>query len=184
TATEVLGAITSSNFLSAPGKTKNEYYAYSIEAKTTLQDPETFGLLPVRQKGDDIVRLRDVAKIELAAASTDVRVQFNGQDGVFLAIFPTPEANPLDVATGVRKELPSIQADLPEGMQIKLLYDASEAIRASIVEVFKTIGEAAAIVIIIIFLFLGSFRSVVIPIVTIPLSLVGVCFVMWAIGYS
>ena len=167
TATDVLAAITSSNFLSAPGKTKNEYYAYSIEAKTTLQDPQTFGELPVRSKGSDIVRLHDIAKIELAAASTDVRVQFNGRDGVFLGIFPTPEANPL-----------------PEGMQISLLYDSTEAISASIVEVFKTIGEAAAIVVVIIFLFLGSFRAVVIPIVTIPLSLIGVSFLMWAIGYS
>jgi multidrug efflux pump len=184
TATDVLAAITSSNFLSAPGKTKNEYYAYSIEAKTTLQDPQTFGELPVRSKGADIVRLSDIAKIELAAASTDVRVQFNGRDGVFLGIFPTPEANPLDVAAGVRKELPAIQAAIPEGMQISLLYDSTEAISASIVEVFKTIGEAAAIVVVIIFLFLGSFRAVVIPIVTIPLSLIGVSFLMWAIGYS
>jgi multidrug efflux pump len=184
TATDVLAAVNGSNFLSAPGQTKNEYYAHSIEAKTTLQDPDSFGALPVRAKGDDIVRLRDVAKVELGAASTDVRVQFNGSDGVFLGIFPTPEANPLDVAAGVRAELPQIQADIPAGMHISLLYDSTEAIRASIVEVFKTIGEAAAIVCLVILLFLGSFRSVVIPIVTIPLSLIGVCFMMWAFGYS
>ena len=184
TATDIFTAINNSNFLSAPGLTKNQYYAYTIEAKTTLQDPDTFGDLPVRTKGAEIVRLHDVAHVELAAASTDVRVQFNGRDGVFLGIFPTPEANPLDMATGVRNALPVIQADLPEGMEIKLLYDASEAIRASINEVFKTIGEAAAIVCLVILLFLGSFRSVVIPVVTIPLSLVGVCFIMWAIGYS
>ena len=184
TATDVLNAIKGSNFLSAPGSTKNEYYAYSINAQTTLQDAQTFGAIPVRGSGDAVVRLRDVAKIELAAASTDVRVRFNGQDGVFLGIFPTPEANPLDVATGVRKELKSIQADLPQGMQIDLLYDSTEAISASISEVLKTILEAAGIVTLVILLFLGSFRSVVIPIVTIPLSLIGVCFLMWAVGYS
>jgi multidrug efflux pump len=184
TATDVLAAIQASNFLSAPGKTKNEYYAYSIEAKTTLQDPDAFGALPVRANGDSVVRLRDVSKIELAAASTDVRVQFNGRDGVFLGIFGTPEANPLDVSAGVRRELPSIQQDIPQGMKITLLYDSTEAISASIEEVFKTIGEAAAIVVVVILLFLGSFRSVVIPIVTIPLSLIGVCFMMWAVGYS
>ena len=184
TATDILSAITSSNFLSAPGSTANQFYAYSIEAKTTLQDPETFGLLPVRGTGEDVVRLRDVARIELAAATTNVRVRFNGQDGVFLGILPTPEANPIDVAAGARKELTAIQKDLPTGMEISLLYDSTQAISSSIVEVVKTIGEASAIVVLVILLFLGSFRAVVIPIVTIPLSLIGVSFLMWAFGYS
>ena len=184
TATDILGAITASNFLSAPGSTKNEYYAYSIEAKTTLQDPQTFGELPVRGTGSDVVRLRDVARIELAAASTDVRVRFNGQDGVFLGIMGTPEANPIDVAAGARKELAAIQKDLPQGTQITLLYDSTEAISSSIEEVVKTIGEASLIVVLVILLFLGSFRAVAIPIVTIPLSLIGVCFLMWGLGYS
>jgi len=184
TATDVLAAIQGSNFLSAPGKTKNEFYAYSIEAKTTLQDPETFGALPIRSNGDEIVRLRDVATIELAAASTDTEVRFNGKEGVFLGIFQTPSANPLDVAAGVRKELPLIAQSLPAGMSIELVYDSTEAISASIEEVLRTILEASAIVVVVIFLFLGSFRSVIIPIVTIPLSLIGVCFILWALGYS
>jgi multidrug efflux pump len=184
TATEVLAAIQGSNFLSAPGKTKNEFYAYSIEAKTTLQDPDTFGALPIRSNGDEIVRLRDVANIELAAASTDTEVRFNGKEGVFLGIFQTPSANPLDVASGVRKELPLIAQSLPAGMTIELVYDSTEAISASIEEVLRTILEASAIVVVVIFLFLGSFRSVIIPIVTIPLSLIGVCFILWALGYS
>ena len=184
TATDILSAITSSNFLSAPGQTRNEYYAYQIAAKTTLQDPETFGLLPIRSNGDGIVRLRDVAQIELAAASTDVKVRFNGQEGVFIGVYPTPAANPLDVASGVRKELESIQRDIPPDMHIDVVYDSTEAISASINDVFKTIGEAAAIVVFVILLFLGSFRAVVIPLVTIPLSLIGVCFMLWAIGYS
>jgi multidrug efflux pump len=184
TAVDVLTAIRNANFLSAPGSTRNEYYAYSIEAKTTLQTAEAFAELPIRGDGDSIVRLKNVATTELAAASTDTRVRFNGRDGVFLGIFPTPEANPLDVAAGVRSELAAIQADVPEGMQITLLYDSTQAISASIDEVLKTIGEAAGIVVLVILLFLGSFRSVVIPIVTIPLSLIGVCFLMWAAGYS
>jgi multidrug efflux pump len=184
TATEVLAAIRGSNFLSAPGKTRNEFYAYSIEAKTTLQDPDTFGALPLRSNGDEIVRLRDVATIELAAASTDTEVRFNGREGVFLGIFQTPSANPLDVASGVRKELPLIAQSLPAGMTIELVYDSTEAISASIEEVLRTILEASAIVVVVIFLFLGSFRSVIIPIVTIPLSLIGVCFILWALGYS
>jgi len=184
TATDVLNAINASNFLSAPGSTRNEYYAYQITAKTTLQDPETFGMLPLRASGDSVVRLRDVARIELGAESDDVKVRFNGQEGVFLGVYQTPEANPLNISQGVRKELAQIQRDIPSDMHIQIVYDSTEAISASIYEVFKTIFEAAIIVIFVILLFLGSFRAVVVPIVTIPLSLVGVCFMLWAVGFS
>jgi multidrug efflux pump len=111
-------------------------------------------------------------------------VTFNGEPGTFIGIFPTPSANPLDTASAVLAELPAIQASLPDGMTITMMYDATESISASITEVFKTIGEAVLIVVVIILLFLGSFRSVVMPIVTIPLSLVGVCFVLFVLGYS
>lgn len=184
TATEVLAAIQASNFLSAPGKTKNEYVAYSIETQTTLQTPEAFGALPVRANGDEVVRLRDVATVELGAENAETVVRFNGLQGVFIGVFPTPAANPLDTAAAVTREAPLIQQDLPQGTQIQVVYDSTEAISASIEEVFKTIGEAVAIVILVILLFLGSFRSVLIPIVTIPLSLIGVCFFLYALDYS
>ncbi|MHA7885258.1 efflux RND transporter permease subunit, partial [Nitratireductor rhodophyticola] len=184
TAAEVLAGIKASNFLAAPGKTENEYVAYAISMESTLQTPEAFGALPLKATGDDVVRLRDVADIELAAESTDMVVSFNGQPGTFIGVFPTPGANPLDMAGAVTEELPSIQSSLPEGMSIEVLYDATESISASIDEVFKTIMEAVLIVIVIILLFLGSFRSVLMPIVTIPLSLIGVCFVLFALGYS
>ncbi|WP_367714318.1 efflux RND transporter permease subunit (plasmid) [Nitratireductor sp. GISD-1A_MAKvit] len=184
TAAEVLAGIKASNFLAAPGKTENEYVAYAISMESTLQTPEAFGALPLKAKGDDVVRLRDVADIELAAESTDMVVSFNGQPGTFIGVFPTPGANPLDMASAVTEELPEIQSSLPEGMSIEVLYDATESISASIDEVFKTIMEAVLIVIVIILLFLGSFRSVLMPIVTIPLSLIGVCFVLFMLGYS
>jgi len=184
TAAEVLAAINSSNFLAAPGKTQNEYVTYSITMESTLQTPEAFGALPLKASGDEVVRLRDVAQVELAAESTDMVVSFNGQQGTFIGIFPTPSANPLDTAAAVTEELPSIQDSLPDGMTITLMFDATESISASIEEVFKTIGEAVLIVVVIILLFLGSFRSVLMPIVTIPLSLIGVCFVLFALGYS
>jgi multidrug efflux pump len=184
TASEVVAAIRASNFLSAPGKTENELVAYSIETATTLQTPETFGELPVRAQGDEIVRLRDVARIELGAASDDVKVTFNGEEGIFLAVSASPGANPLEASAGLREQLPQIQRELPPGMEIELVYDATRNISESIEEVFKTIAEAAAIVVLVILLFLGSFRSVVIPIVTIPLSLVGVCFFLFLAGYS
>ncbi|WP_343314216.1 efflux RND transporter permease subunit [Brucella sp. BE17] len=184
TAPEVLAAINASNFLSAPGKTKNEYVASSITLKSTLQTPEAFGAMPIKSDGDQVVRLRDVAKVELAAESTDTIVSFNGADGTFLGVMPTPAANPIDMAGAVRKELPSIQASLPEGMQLVLVYDATEQISSSISEVFITIAEAVAIVILVIIVFLGNFRSVIIPIVTIPISLIGVCFFLYVLGFS
>ncbi|CAM5572911.1 multidrug efflux pump [Aquamicrobium terrae] len=184
TASDVLAAINGSNFLSAPGKTQNEYVAYSITMKSTLQTPESFGAMPVKSDKDNVVRLRDVAKVELAAEDTDTRVNFNGKPGTFIGIFPTPAANPLDTAGAVIKELPAIQSELPQGMSITLVYDATATIGASIDEVFKTIAEAVAIVVVVILLFLGSFRSVVMPVVTIPLSLIGVCFFLFLLGYS
>ncbi|MEO5322082.1 efflux RND transporter permease subunit [Mesorhizobium sp. CC13] len=184
TAAEVLQAINASNFLSAPGKTKNEYVAYSITMKSTLQTPEAFAELPLTSKDGNVVRLRDVAQVELAAESTDTVVNFNGEPGTFIGIFPTPSANPLDTAAAVIDELPAIRASLPDGMTITMVYDSTETIAASIDEVFKTIAEAVAIVIVVILLFLGSFRSVLMPVVTIPLSLIGVCFVLLMMGYS
>ncbi|MEP9390085.1 efflux RND transporter permease subunit [Mesorhizobium sp. KR9-304] len=184
TASEVLASLKSANFLSAPGKTKNEYVTYSVTMQSTLQTPESFGALPLKSADGKIVRLREVADVELAAESTDTVVKFNGEPGTFIGIFPTPSANPLDTASAVIAELPAVQASLPEGMTITLVYDSTETISASIEEVFKTIAEAVAIVVVIILLFLGSFRSVLMPIVTIPLSLIGVLFILFLMGYS
>ncbi len=184
TAAEVVSAIRASSFLSAAGRTKNEYVAYSLDVQTTLQTPEAFGALPVRSNGDDIVRLRDVATVELGPKNTDTIVSFNGKEGTFIGITPTPSANPLTTAEAVTKAIEPIRPTLPKGMTAEIVYDASNFISASIEEVFKTIGEAALIVVAVILLFLGSFRSVLIPLVTIPLSLVGVCFVLFALGYS
>ena len=170
--------------LSAPGKIENLYTASPITLKTTLQTPEAFGAMPIKSDGDNIIRLRDVARVELGAVNKDTIVSFNGASGTFLGIFPTPAANPIDMTAAVRKELPSIQATLPEGMQLYMVYDSTEQISSSIEEVFKTIGEAVLIVVAVILLFLGSFRSVIIPVVTIPISLIGVCFFLFMLGYS
>ncbi|MBZ9818828.1 efflux RND transporter permease subunit [Mesorhizobium sp. CA4] len=184
TAVDVLTAINNSNFLSAPGNTQNEYVVSSITVHSTLQTPEAFAQLPIRSTDGQVVRLRDVARVELGAKNTDTRVSFNGKPGTFLAIFPTPASNPLTTAAAVTKLVPQIQETLPKGMTIEVVYDATGQISASIEEVFKTIGEAVAIVIVVILLFLGSFRSVMMPIVTIPLSLIGVCFILFTVGYS
>ena len=132
TASEVLAAINSSNFLAAPGKTRNEYVTYPVTMESTLQTPEAFAGLPLKATGDEVVRLGDVARVELAAESTDMVVTFNGQPGTFIGVFPTPSANPLDTASAVLDELPAIQNSLPDGMTITLMYDATESISASI----------------------------------------------------
>jgi multidrug efflux pump len=184
TASEVVQAINASNFLSAPGRITNADVSFAITLQSTLQTPEAFGALPLVADGDDVVRLRDVAEIELAAENTDTVVRFNGEPGTFVGIFPSPGANPLDTAAAVRAELPAIAASLPEGMTATLVYDSTVAISASINEVFLTIGQAIIVVVLVILLFLGSVRSVLMPILTIPLSLVGVLFFVWAMGYS
>ncbi len=184
TASDALAAIRSSNFLSAPGKTENEYFTYSLTLDSTIQSPEAFGALPLSNGSQGVVRLKDVARIELASGSTDAIVTFAGQPGTFIGIIPAPGENQLDVATNVLNALPALQETLPVGMTIDMVYDSTETISASIDEVFKTIAEAVVIVVVVILLFLGSVRSVLMPIVTIPLSLVGVCAIMLALGYS
>jgi multidrug efflux pump len=184
TANDVLAAIRASNFLSAPGKTENQFVAYAIQTATTLQTPESFGELPVRASGDEIIRLRDVANLAYGSENDDVRVTFNGDEGTFLGVFASPSANALDTSAAVKAELPQIQNELPPGMALELVYDGTENISSSIEEVFKTIAEAVVIVVLVILLFLGSFRSVLVPIFTIPLSLIGVCFVLYLMGYS
>ena len=184
TAAEALAGINAANFLSAAGKTQNEYVAYSVAMQSTLQTPEAFAALPLKAVGDEVVRLGDVATIELGAESSDTIVTFNGVPGTFIGVFPTPSANPLSTAAAVIAELPQIQSTLPVGMELTLLYDSTEAISASIEEVFLTIGEAVVIVVLVILVFLGSFRSVLMPVVTIPLSLIGVCFFLYMFGFS
>ncbi|KAA5598155.1 efflux RND transporter permease subunit [Blastochloris sulfoviridis] len=184
TASDVLVAIRASNFLAAPGKTQNDYVAYAIEMQTTLQTPESFGALPIRAQGDQLVRLRDVADVALGPENTDTKVSFSGREGTFIGITPAPGANPLSVAREIHQAIKDIQPTLPRGMTAEVVYDASNFISASIKEVFFTIGEAALIVILVILLFLGSIRSVIIPVVTIPLSLIGVGLVLFILGYS
>ncbi len=184
TAGDIEMAVRNANFIAAPGTTENKYVLTAIDATTTLKTPEAFGALPIRGSGNNIVRLRDVARVELGPVDHDVSVSFNGHRGVIIAIQTTPSANPLDVANGVKALMPDIRKQLPPGMSSFIVFDNSVFISASIAEVFKTIFEAIAIVIVVIFLFLGSGRAVIIPILTIPLSLVGVCFILYAVGFS
>lgn len=184
TATEIVGALNANNFQSAAGQTKGEYIAYSINAKTDIHDAEEFRQLVVKNNQDTLIRLGDVAKIELGAQDYDSSVIFNGQKAVFIGVSATPTANPLTVITDVRNMFPELQKNFPPSLKAQIVYDATEYIRASIHEVIKTLAEATLIVVIVIFLFIGSLRSVLIPVVTIPLSLIGVATFMMMLGYS
>ncbi|PJD96813.1 MAG: multidrug efflux protein [Legionella sp.] len=184
TPAEVSLVLASNNFLTAAGSTKGEYVAINITAKTDLNNADEFGSLIVKNKKGSIIRLRDIAKVELGSQSYDSSVRFNGKKAVFMSITPTPTANPLTVISDVRALFPDITREFPPSLTGTIVYDATAFIRASIDEVLHTIIEAGLIVIVVIFLFLGSIRSVFIPVVTIPLSLVGVCSLMLALGYS
>jgi hydrophobe/amphiphile efflux-1 (HAE1) family protein len=177
-------SLASNNFTSAPGQVKGDFVQTNIDAKTSLETPESFGKLVVLARGDSLVRLGDVAKIELGPQSADSSSVFDGLKAVFIGVYATPTANPLTVITDVRKAFPEVQKELPPGLEAAIAYDATNFIRASIWEVVKTLGEAAIIVIVVIFLFLGNLRSTLIPIVTIPLSLIGVLAMLLALGYS
>ncbi len=184
TATDVRAALLANNFTSAPGEIKSDYTQVSVDALTSLDSAKAFGQLVITARGDALVRLGDVARIELGPQGSDTSSVFDGLKAVFIGIYGTPEANPLTVINGVRKIMPSIESQLPAGLNATVAYDSTAFIRASIYEVAKTLVEAAAIVIVVIFLFLGNLRSTLIPIVTIPLSLVGVMIALLALGYS
>ncbi len=184
TAADLAGAIRRNNFQSAPGQTKGFFDVVNLNAKTGLSDPDSFAQMVVRSDGAKLIRLRDVATVELGVENLDTSVVFDGQKAVAIGIQGTPEANPLTTIDDVLKLLPEIQAILPAGLKAKVAYDSTRYIRASIKEVLVTIVEAALIVMLVIFLFLGALRSVVIPLVTIPLSLIGVCGLLLALGYS
>ncbi len=184
TPNDVRNALTKNNFTSAAGQIKGDWVQTSINALTSLDSAQAFAQLVVSARGDALVRIGDIAKVELGPESVDSSAVFDGLKAVFIGIYATPTANPLDMIDNVKKAYPSLKANLPPGLQSAIAYDATEVIRASIWEVAKTLGEAALIVIIVIFLFLGDVRSTLIPIVTIPLSLVGVMIMLMALGYS
>ncbi len=184
TPNEVRNALDANNFTSAAGEIKSDYTQVSVNALTSLDSPDAFGRLVIAAHGDALVRLNDVATIELGPQGSDSSSVFDGLKAVFIGIYGTPEANPLTVIDGVRAIIPSVQSQLPVGLKATIAYDSTEFIRSSIREVAKTLIEATAIVIVVIFLFLGNFRSTLIPIVTIPLSLTGVMIALLALGYS
>jgi multidrug efflux pump len=181
---QVRQALAANNFLSAVGQTKGALIQVNLTANTNLSSVAEFQRLVVREQDGAIVRIGDLADVSLGAESYDAEVRFSGQTAVFMGIWPLPNANALDVIKRVRVEMAAIQRDLPTGLTARVAYDGTEYIDNAIHEVIKTLSETLLIVIIVIFLFLGSLRSAFIPVVAIPLSLIGAVFLMQAFGFT
>ena len=181
---QVRQALAANNFLAAVGETKGSLVQVNLVANTDLSTIQEFKRLVIREQDGAIVRLEDIGEVVLGAEDYDAEVRFSGQTAVFMGIWPLPNANSIDVIQRVTKEMESIQAQLPTGMGARVAYDATDYITNAIREVTKTLGDTLLIVVVIIFLFLGSFRSVLIPVVAIPLSLIGAVFLMQVFGFT
>jgi len=184
TTTDVVAALQNQNYQAAAGQIKGKYVLFNINAHTNLNDAEQFNSIVIKNTADTLIRLKDIANVQLGAESYDSSVVFNGKAAVFIGIHATPTANPLTVIDNVKKMMPDLANNYPPEFEGKVVYDSTEYIRSSIHEVIVSIAEATLIVILVVFLFLGALRTVTIPIVTIPLSLIGVCSLMFAMGYS
>jgi len=183
-AAQVRAKLASQNYLSAVGQTKGSMISVNLTAKTDLHTAEEFRQMIVMEKDGRVVRLGDIAEVTLGAEDYSSGLSFNGLTSTGMSISVLPTANSIDVIKRVRAVWPDIQAQFPSGLQANILYDATEFINDSITEVMHTLIEAMLIVVVVIYLFLGSFRSVVIPIVAIPLSLVGGGIIMLMFGFS
>jgi multidrug efflux pump len=181
---DVVNAIRSNNFQAAAGQTKGYYIVSNVTANTDLQNVGEFKRMIIKAKDGGFVRMEDIATVELAAQSSDASVAFSGERAIFIGVKSTPLGNPLNIVKGVRDLFPELERNLPPSMKMKVAYDSTKFITSSIEEVRNTLIEAVVIVVVVIFLFLASLRSVIIPVVTIPLSLIGVCSFMLAIGFS
>ena len=181
---QIRAKLAANNFLAAVGHTKGSLVQVNLTANTDLRSVEEFKNLVIAQSGDQLIRLREVADVSLGAEDYDSEVRFSGERAVFMGIWVLPNANSLDVIKRVRTEMDSIKKGLPTGLTGYMAYDATKYIEDAIHEVMKTLTETLVIVSIVIFLFLGSFRSVLIPLAAIPLSLIGGVFLMQSFGFS
>lgn len=183
-AKDVRDSLAKNNYLAAIGSTKGSLLQVSLTANTDLHTADQFKQLVVKQDKGTLIRLGDIADVVLGAEDYNSEVRFTGKKAVFMGIFVLPNANSIDVIKRVRVEVEAIKKELPKGMEVEVAYDATAYINDAIHEVVKTLIDTLIIVMIVIFLFLGSVRSVIIPIVAIPISLIGALFLMQAFGFS
>src|SRR6185436_8024814 len=166
------------------GRIESSQREFTVLSETDLRTPEQFDRLILKDADGYLVRLVDVARTEIAAEDERRIARFNGRSAVGLGIVKQATANPLEISKEVREALPRIEAGLPEGVQVEVAYDDSIFIDASIKAVFTTIAEAVLLVVGVIFLFLRSLRATLVPIVTIPVSLIGAAALVYAFGFS
>lgn len=181
---EVREALAANNYLSAVGSTKGSMIQVNLVANTDLRSLEEFRNLVVKEDNGVIIRLQDVADVSLGAESYEEEVRFGGQKATFMGIWVLPNANSLDVIKAVREVMPTIQKEMPVGLQGNIAYDATAYINDALHEILETLGETLLIVGIVIYLFMGSLRSVVVPLISMPLSLVGALFLMNIFGFT
>jgi multidrug efflux pump len=180
----VQDALARNNYLSALGRTKGSMVSVNLVANTDLRTPEEFRQLVVKEENGTVVRLGEIADVALGAENYEADVRFNGEQATFMGIWVLPTANSLEVIKQVRAALPEIKSQMPAGMRLGVPYDSTEYIQDAINEVLRTLTETLLIVVVVIFLFLGSFRSVLIPVVAIPISLIGAVFLMLVAGFT
>ncbi len=183
-ALDLAAAIAANNYQSAAGQAKGYFTVTNITTDSGLKSLDEFRDMVVKAEGGSLVRLGDVATVELGAQSSDSSVTMNGHHAVFMGVNATPTGNPLQIVAGVRALLPTIEAGLPPTVAMHVVYNSTKFINSSISEVEHTLAAAVLIVILVIFLFLGSVRSVVIPVVTLPLAIIGGGMLMLAMGFS
>jgi len=181
---DVHDALSKNNYLSALGSTKGSMVSVNLVANTDLRTPEEFKQMVIKENSGTVVRLGEIADVQLGAENYDQDVKFNGQTATFMGIWVLPTANSLEVIKEVRAALPAIESQLPTGMKLGIPYDSTAYIQDAIDEVLHTLTETLVIVIVVIFLFLGSFRSVLIPVIAIPISLIGAVFLMLVAGFT
>jgi multidrug efflux pump len=184
TAADVSQALAANDYISGVGNTKGQMVQVDLSASTTLHSAEEFRNLVVKQVNGAVVRLKDVANVTLGSEDYDTEVGFDGKQAVYIGIQVAPGANLLDVIQGVHNVFPGIQALLPQGLNGEIIYDSTEFVHAAIYEVIRSLIEALLIVTAVVFVFLGSLRSSIIPTVAIPLSLIGTFIILLALGYS
>ncbi|CAN5900659.1 efflux RND transporter permease subunit [soil metagenome] len=184
TAADVSQALTANDYIAGLGTTKGQMVQATLKASTALSSLEEFRNLVLKQEKGAIVRLSDVANVTLGSDDYESEVSFDGQKAVYIGIQVAPAANLLDVIRGVKKVFPEIQRELPHGLNGQIIYDSTEFVNSSIEEVIRTLVEALLIVTLVVFAFLGSIRSVLIPVIAIPLSLIGAFAMMAAFGFS
>ena len=184
TAADVADAVRRNNYQAAPGKVKGEFVIANVYVNTDLTSVDEFRDMVIHSDGNGLVRLKDVATVELGAASAETSGLMNGQSAIYLGLFSTPSGNPLVIVDGMKKLLPGIEKTLPPGVKAEMAFETARFIEASIDQVMQTLLEALAIVIAVIFLCLGSLRSVLIPVLAIPLSMLGAAIIMLAAGFS